>query len=129
MRGFLNIHTFDLSSGYTCLRILTGLFLVPHAWGKAAAPAGPLHFFTAAGFPRPAVFMRIAFGIETIAAIALVLGIWPKLAAWLAAAFLLVASGATLRVSKGCWFWMVGGCEYPLFLALCCFIVASHAGE
>ena len=112
-----------MTSGYTGLRILTGLFLLPHAWGKAVAPAGPLSFFSAAGFPKPAVLIRIAFGIETILAVALISGIWPKVVAWSAAAFLLVASCATVRVSKGRWFWMVGGCEYPLFLALCCVIM------
>jgi len=121
LRGFLST-----LSGYTCLRILTGLFLLPHALGKVAAPAGPLRFFTAAGFPRPAAFMRIALGIETLTAVALISGAWPRVAACVAAAFLFVASGATLRVSKGHWFWMVGGCEYPLFLALCCLITASH---
>lgn len=96
---------------------------MPHAWGKATTPAGPLGFFAAAGFPKPAVFMRIALAIETVLAVALVSGFWPKVVPWFAAAFLFAASGATLRVSKGRWFWMVGGCEYPLFLALCCVIM------
>ena len=71
--------------------------------------------------------MTTAFVIETLAAVALVLGICSAAAAWVAAAFLFAATGATLKVSKGSWFWMVGGCEYPAFWALCCIIVAFHA--
>lgn len=117
---------FDLNNGYVLMRIIVGLFLIPHAWGKVATPAGPLGFFTAAGFPRPLAFMRAGFFIEVILAGALVLGVWSQTAAWLTAVFLLVASAATLRVSKGSWFWMTGGCEYPLFWAICCVIVALH---
>ena len=89
--------------------------------------AGPLGFFTATELPRPALFMYVAFVVEVIAGVALVLGMWTQVAAWVAAAFLFAATLATLKVSKGNWFWMVGGCEYPLFWALCCVIVAMHA--
>ncbi len=118
---------FALADSHVALRVLTGLFLLPHAWGKLAQPRGPLGFFTATDLPRPALFMYVAFVVEVIAGIALVLGIWTQFAAWVAAAFLLAAATATLKVSKGNWFWMVGGCEYPLFWGLCCLIVATHA--
>jgi putative oxidoreductase len=122
-----SMFNFDLTDGYVALRILVGLFLLPHAWGKVATPQGPLGFFTACELPRPALFMRVAFVVEVIAGIALVLGIWTQLAACVAAAFLLGATLATLKVSKRSWFWMAGGCEYPLFWGLCCVIVALHA--
>jgi putative oxidoreductase len=118
---------FDLTDGYVALRILVGLFLLPHAWGKVFTPAGPLGFFTATELPRPALFMYAGLVVEVIAGVALVLGISTQVAASVAAAFLLAATVATLKVSKGNWFWMVGGCEYPLFWALCCVIVAMHA--
>jgi putative oxidoreductase len=107
------------------LRLLCGGFLIPHAWAKVTSP-GPRQFFEAAGFPHPGVFMYGAFGIELLTAVLLILGIWRQEAAALAGVFLLVASVATLKVSKGKWLWMIGGCEYPLFWALCCFILAMQ---
>jgi hypothetical protein len=29
-------------------------------------------------------------------------------------------------VSSGKWLWNIGGCEYPLFWAICCAVVAMH---
>jgi putative oxidoreductase len=41
--------------------------------------------------------------------------------------FLLVAAWASWRVSAGKWMWNFGGAEYPLFWAICCFVVAVQA--
>lgn len=118
---------FNFADGCVALRVLTGLFLLPHAWGKVARPQGPLGFFVATKLPMPGLFMYAAFVVEVLAGIGLVLGVWTQVAAVIAAVFLLAAAAATLKVSKGCWFWMMGGCEYPLFWAACCVIVAMHA--
>jgi putative oxidoreductase len=71
--------------------------------------------------------MYLALVIEVIAGIALILGVWPQAAAWCTALFLLVATAASFKVSKGRWIWLAGGCEYPLFWALCCIIVAINS--
>jgi len=112
-------------TGYDWLRLLCGAFLLPHAWGKLATP-GPLDFFKAAGFHRPAAWMYAGAAIEVVAAAALLTGHWVRPVAWFTAAFLLVASAASFKVSKGNWIWLVGGCEYPVFWALCCVIVATN---
>ncbi len=116
---------FDPTDGIDWLRIVCGVFLLPHAWGKVTSP-GPLNFFKAAGFPRPVAFMYLALVFEVIVALALILGVWQQAAAWAAALFLVVATGASFKVSKGSWIWLGGGCEYPLFWAICCVIVAIH---
>jgi uncharacterized membrane protein YphA (DoxX/SURF4 family) len=116
---------FDLNDGYVVLRILCGLFLIPHAWAKVFTRQGPLGFFTAAGYPNPGVFVTLGLVFEVLATIALVLGIQTVLAAWLTAGFLLVASASVYKLNKK-WLWNIGGCEYPLFWALCCVIVALH---
>ena len=117
---------FDPHCGFDWLRILCGAFLLPHAWGKVSSP-GPLNFFKAAGFPHPAAFMYLALIIEVLAGSLLIIGIWTQVAAWLSTVFLLVASAASYKVSKGNWIWLVGGCEYPLFWAFCCVIVATNS--
>jgi hypothetical protein len=37
-----------------------------------------------------------------------------------------VATWAAWRVSNRKWLWNIGGCEYPLFWAICCVVVAMH---
>ena len=59
--------------------------------------------------------------------IGLILGIYTRPVAVLTGLFLLVASWASWRVSAGKWMWNFGGAEYPLFWAVCCFVVALQA--
>jgi putative oxidoreductase len=117
---------FDLHNGYVVLRILCGLFLIPHAWSKVATRPGPLGFFTAAGYPNPGAFVTFGLIFEVLAALSLILGIYATLFAWLTAAFLAVASASVYKLSKK-WLWNTGGCEYPLFWALACVVVALHS--
>jgi hypothetical protein len=34
---------------------------------------------------------------------------------------------AAFKVSKGRWVWNLGGCEFHMFWAACCIIVALHS--
>lgn len=103
------------------VRILAGLFFIPHVLGKILPPHGPLGFFKAAGFPLPEVAMYTAAAAETAAAIGLTFGILTFWSATIGALVLLVASAAVLVVgAQGVWLWNFGGIEYPLFWALTC---------
>ena len=53
---------FDLSNGYVLLRLIVGLFLIPHGVAKITFRPGPLGFFTAAGYPNPGLFVN--FGMD-----------------------------------------------------------------
>ena len=50
---------FDLSNGVVILRLICGLFFIPHIVGKFTEPA-TLNFFKAAKFEPPATWMYIA---------------------------------------------------------------------
>ncbi len=118
---------FDLNNGYVVLRIICGLFLIPHAVGKITFRPGPVGFFTAAGYPNPGLFVNFGIVFEFVVGIALILGIYTQIAAWLTVAFMLVAAASVYKVSQGKWLWNIGGCEYPLFWAICAAIVALHS--
>lgn len=120
---------FDFSDGYVILRIMCGLFFIPHAIGKITAQEASLGFFTAAGFKPPKLFLYITMVVEWIVAVCLILGIYTTIAAYFGAAFMLVAFLATLRVSKGKWLWNLGGAEYPMFWGLCCLLVAVYGSN
>ena len=74
----IKAENFDLSKGANILRIICGAFMLPHIAGKFAAgglSAGTVAFFAKAGFHPAEAWVYIAATAETIAGIALILGI------------------------------------------------------
>ena len=114
MTGYL--HNFDLTNGINILRLICGLFFIPHIVGKFTEPA-TLNFFKAAKFNPPATWMYVAGTIETLLTICLVFAIYTPYVAVVAALHLLVAAAATYKVTKK-WIWVIGGVEYCVFWTL-----------
>jgi putative oxidoreductase len=117
---------FDLTNGFNILRIICGLFLVPHLVNKATGLTAAIEAFRAFRFYPPAAWTYAAIAIEVVCSIGLVFGIYTRYVAVLAAVFLLVATFGVYRFANGKWLWNIGGCEYPLFWAICCIVVAMH---
>lgn len=113
-------------TGLVALRIICGFFFIPHTLGKFTAKQAAFGFFEAAGFRPVALFAYTAMFVEAVLAILLILGLYVKPAAWFACVYLLVAAAAVIKVEKK-WLWHIGGCEYTVFWALCCAIVAASA--
>lgn len=116
---------FNLSDPFTILRILCGVFYIPHIVGKFVEPAA-LNFFVAANFKPPKFWMYVACVIEIVLTVGLIFGIYTVYVAAISAIHLAVAAVAIFRVSGGKWLWNIGGAEYPVFWALCCAVVAMH---
>lgn len=107
------------------LRLMCGLFFLPHILAKLAR--SPLGFFQAAGFPSPLLAMYAAALVEILVCIGLVFAVATSAAAWLGAAYLLLACAALIKVgSQHRWLWNLGGIEYPVFWAGACVIVAIN---
>ena len=123
----LGAESFDLTVGANVLRILCGLFLIPHLVVKFKNQDFVKGFMAKAGLNPPIAWLYGAFAVEIVATIGLVLDIRTEYVAVLAGVFLLVAAWASWRVSQGKWMWNFGGAEYPLFWAICCFVVALQA--
>jgi putative oxidoreductase len=117
--------SFDLTNGFNILRLICGLFLIPHIYAKFFVPEA-LGFFKAAKFNPPATWMYAACIIEIAIAIALIFAVLPFYAGLLGFAHLLVAAGAVWKVTNHKWLWNIGGCEYCVFWAICCLVVAMH---
>jgi putative oxidoreductase len=115
-------HSFDLANGVNVLRLICGLFFIPHIVGKFTEPA-TLNFFKAAKFNPPAGWMYFAGAIETVLTIGLVFAIYTPYVAAIAAFHLFVAGAATWKVTKK-WIWVIGGIEYCAFWMLCCIVLA-----
>jgi putative oxidoreductase len=119
--------SFDLTNGFNILRIVCGLFFIPHLVVKFKNQDFVKDFMSKVGLNPPIVWLYAAFVIETFVAIGLVFNLYTLYAALLAGVFLLVAAWASWRISQGKWIWNFGGAEYPLFWAISCFVVAMAA--
>ena len=117
---------FDLANGFNILRIICGLFFVPHLVTKATGLPGAIQAFRDFRFYPPAAWVYAAIVIEVIVSTGLVFGVYTRYVALLAAAFLLVAAFGVYRFANGKWLWNIGGYEYPLFWANCCIVVAMQ---
>jgi putative oxidoreductase len=106
------------------LRVICGVFFIPHAIGKFTAREAAIQFFGAAGFRPAAIYASIGICAEVTMATFLICGWYVRPVAWIAALYLLIAVGAVVKVSKK-WLWHLGGCEYPLFWALSCIVVGA----
>lgn len=122
----LEASSFDPTDGAVLLRVMCGLFFIPHIWFKiVGSPPPALGFFKLAGFRPPAFFMNVAMVVESVAAVCLVLGIYTQWVALLAAASLSVAAIAVCFANRAVkWLWNLGGMEFPVFWALACLAVA-----
>ena len=118
------VDKFNLLNEFNILRIICGAFFVPHIYAKYFVPEA-LGFFVAAKFKPPKFWLLVACAVEVVLAVGLILGIYTTIVAWVAAFHLGVATIAVYRVT-GKWLWNIGGCEYCLFWAICCVVVAMH---
>jgi putative oxidoreductase len=120
---------FDLTNAFNVLRIICGLFFIPHLFVKFQNQDFVKDFMAKVGLNPPIAWLYGAFVIEIVATIGLVFGIYTTYVAILAGVFLLVAAWSSYKFSQGKWIWNFGGAEYPLFWAVCCFVVAMQAGR
>jgi putative oxidoreductase len=124
MSGYLQ--NFDLTNEFNILRIICGLFLVPHLVGKATNLKVMEGIYRDFRLYPPMIWIYACMTMEVIGSIGLVFAIYTRYVAILIAAFLFVAAWAVWRYSKGKWLWNIGGYEYPVFWAICCIVVAMH---
>jgi putative oxidoreductase len=123
MSGYLQ--NFNPTDGINILRLICGLFFIPHIYAKFFVPEA-LGFFVAAKFNPPKTWMYVACVIEIIIATGLIFAILPFYAGVLGFIHLLVAAAAVWRVTSGKWLWNIGGYEYCVFWAISCLVVAMH---
>jgi putative oxidoreductase len=97
------------------LRLSLGVLFLAHAGLKAFVftPAGSAKFFGSLGLPPALAYVAIA--VETVGAVALILGLWTRVAAVVLMPILLGAI-ATVHGPAGFFFTNPqGGWEYPAF--------------
>ncbi|MEF0943772.1 DoxX family membrane protein [Rhizobium sp. BR 362] len=106
------------------LRVLCGVWFVPHLIGKGLHYKKAAGTFDDAGFRPPMVFVGITMAMEAVAAIGLVFSIYPHVAAVVGAFVVLGAAYAVVKINGANWRWQKMGPEYPIFWALICLLLA-----
>jgi len=104
----------------TAVRIICGLFFLPHTAAKLRNIERASQFFDKAGLRPARFFVVLTTVLEVVAACGLISGLYPRLGATIAAGILLVAAGAIARVHALKWRWQHPGVEYMLFWAIIC---------
>jgi len=107
----------------TAVRIVCGLFFVPHTIAKLRNVARASLLFDEVGLRPPRFFVLLTVALEIIAAIGLISGLYPRIAAILAAIVLAGAAYAIVRTHTLMWRWQHPGIEYMLFWAIVCLCV------
>lgn len=119
--------TFDITNPLVVLRLMCGLFYLPHVLAKLINTGPILGFFTAAGFPEPFYFLVLAGVVEAICAIGLTFNIYTKWVGLMSAGTMVVAAYAIIAVKGAGWMWNVGGIEYLVFWGVSSLALAVHA--
>ncbi len=110
------------------LRLLCGLFFLPHVIGDATHAQAAIRFYDTLHLLPGIVLFVMAIIVECIATFAILLDFATPWAALLAAAYLGTAAAAVAWKGGGHWLWNKGGVEYLVFWSLCCLVVAWTAG-
>jgi len=110
----------------TVLRILCGLWFIPHCFGKLRNIGPASGTFAKAGFHPPRLFVILTVALEILAGVGLVAGIYPRAAACLAVIVLAGASYAVIKINGLNWRWQKQGPEFMAFWALACLISVAQ---
>jgi putative oxidoreductase len=118
---------FDVTRPMDSVRVLCGLFYIPHVIGKITGYAGTVAFFAKAGFQPPAFFVLLAMVMEAACAIGLILGIGTKYLGVVSAGLMAVAAYAIVATRGLGWFWAGGGIEYLCLWGFLSLAIAADA--
>ncbi len=106
------------------LRMICGLFFLPHLVLKFVFFNDTLVFFKKAGLPFPKQLIFVDAAVEAVVSTMLIANVVTWFAGGLGALHLSVAAAAVWRANGHTWRWNRGGPEYPLFWATLCVLIA-----
>jgi putative oxidoreductase len=107
----------------TAVRVICGAFFLPHTIAKLRNIERASGLFDRVGLRPPGFFVILTAFLEVTAAFGLISGLYPRLAAVIAAGILVVAAYAIARIHTLMWRWQHPGIEYMLFWAIICLCV------
>ncbi|MBE9603609.1 DoxX family protein [Acetobacteraceae bacterium H6797] len=118
---------FALSEPMNVIRLMAGLFYLPHILFKLNGMAGSMAFFTKAGLVPAPLFLGLALLTESLSFLCLTFGLFTRWAGLMSAGCMLVAVYATAATKGLGWTWNTGGVEYLVFWGVASLMISLHA--
>ena len=121
------LYDFAIPLSWFVVRAATGWNLLVHGWGKITLGPTPglLKAFADLGFTPPAAWFWAALFTETLAGIALILGLFTRFFAAAAAIEMLIITAIYWQAGFA---WLRPGYEYALLWGWICFAIALRGG-
>lgn len=118
---------FDLTNPIVVVRLMSGLFYLPHAFFKINGFEGSVGAFAAMGF-QPAIFwVLLAIATELVCAVGLTLNVYTRYVGLASAGTMALAAYGTFATKGVHWMWNFGGVEYIVFWGVTSLALAVHA--
>jgi len=109
---------FDFTQPLNVIRVVAGLFYLPHILFKVFGMAGALGFFAKAGLVPAPFFVGLALVVEALACVSLTFGLYLRWTGIMSAGCMAVAAYAVFATKGVGWLWNLGGVEYLVMWAI-----------
>lgn len=118
---------FDLTNPIVVVRLMAGLFYIPHVLFKVLGFSGSLVGFAKMGFEPPVFWVSLAILTEAICVVGLTFNIYTRYVALMSAGTMALAAYGTFATKGVHWMWNFGGVEYIAFWGIASLALAVHA--
>ena len=115
-------------SGLAALRVMCGLFLLPHLAWDLRNPKEGAKIYDVAGLGFSNILFPLSVFTEAALSLCLIVGILSRWTAFGAVFYLGVAAAVMWKVERR-WLWNFKGIEFLVFWAACCVLVAVWGGK
>src|ERR1700720_3602116 len=118
---------FDLTNPVVVVRLMAGLFYIPHVLFKVLGFSGSLIAFGKMGFDPPLFWVSLAILTEAICVVGLTFNLYTRYIALMSAGTMVLAAYGTFATKGVHWMWNFGGVEYIAFWGIASLALAVHA--
>jgi putative oxidoreductase len=123
----MNEKSFDLTNPIVVVRLMCGLFYVPHVLFKVLGFSGSLVAFANMGFSPPVFWVGLAITTEAICAVGLTFNLYTRYVGLMSGGVMAFAVYGTFATKGVHWMWNFGGVEYLVFWGVTSVSLAVHA--
>jgi len=118
---------FDLTNPIVVVRLMAGLFYIPHIVFKLTGFAGSLAAFSKMGFEPALFWLSLAILTESLCAIGLTFNLYTRYVGLMSAGTMALAVYGTFATKGVHWMWNFGGVEYLVFWGVTSLALAVYA--
>jgi putative oxidoreductase len=118
---------YDLTNPIVVVRLMAGLFYIPHVLFKVLGFSGSLIAFGKMGFEPPVFWVSLAILTESLCVIGLTFNIYTRYVGLMSAGTMALAAYGTFATKGVHWMWNFGGIEYIAFWGITSLALAVHA--